>query len=433
MKLKKTIAILSASLIIMVIGTVNVVQAQNSGLGVSPTRFTITHMIKNIDYERTFVLSHGEHSEAKFLRLEVDNAIEDWVTTNMGKEFTWPTSSGAGDAQFPIKIIVKAPKDVPNGNYTGAIRIINTSAPKEVAAISGAGASVSLAVAIEADFTLTDEQLLDYDVHSIFVPHQVEEDSPLEISVHIENKGNVKARPSKVEVDFYDQFNEALLESQIIQDLDSVDPATEDGEIIVEVPQTLGIGHFWARVLVYKDATVVKEEDVTFEVVKLGTLQMRGKLLAVRHEPSIDPGEVLKIVADFENTGKIDLAAKLIIEAYKGGSLVEVVESDARGVRIGEKQELTAFFTPPGEGEYRLVSKVEYSGQETPAMETTVVVGDVGAITTNTLLIVVIITLSVVSVILVITVVMFLKRKRGGRPPAVEASSEVKQPPVPAK
>ena len=63
-------------------------------------------------------------------------------------------------------------------------------------------------------------------------------------------------------------------------------------------------------------------------------------------------------------------------EAYNGDSLVGVVESDSRGVRVGETQELVAFFTPPSEGKYRLVSKVEYSGQETGTTETTVIVGD---------------------------------------------------------
>ena len=256
------------------LGMSGVANAQNTGLGVSPSRFTVTHMIKNIDYKKTFVLSHGEHSEAKQLRLEVDDALEGWVTTSMGTEFTWPTGSGA---QFPLEIIVRAPADVPNGNYAGSIRIINTGFNEDVAEVGGAGASVSLAVAIEADFTLTDEQLLDYDVHSIFVPHQVEEDSPLELSVHIENRGNVKASPSKVVVDFYDQFNTTLLESQVVSNLDSVEPGVDDGEIIVEVPQTLGIGHYWARAVVFRDGIAVKEEDVTFEVVATGDVtEARG-------------------------------------------------------------------------------------------------------------------------------------------------------------
>lgn len=373
------------------------------GLGISPSRFTVDHMLRGIPAEKTFVLSHGEHSEAKFIKIEVDESIRDWVTTDRGLEFTWP---GGSDTQFPLTVIVTPPDDIANGTYTGSIRIINTTDPENAA--GGNGASVSLAVAIEGNFTVSDEQVLDYEVHTITTPDQIEEGSPLEMIMHIENKGNVRARPTRVEVDYYDKFNEVLLEEDEVTDMDSVGAFEQDGQILVEVPHTLAVGQYWARILVFGEDGLLKEEDKVVEVVPAGSLAKQGTLSGLEHASSVNPGEVVKITGNFENTGSTIVTARLEVEVYRGSSLVDVLESSARSVRVGKTEELSVFFTPEQAGKYRLEGTVSYSGQVTPTVKSTVNVGGVAGVSGMTIIIIGIIA------ILVIGVVIFMMRRKGG-------------------
>ena len=378
-------------------------------MGISPPRLTVDHMAKNVEYKKTFVLSHGDHSEAKYLRVMVDDSLKEWVTTDKGMEFSWPHASEGGEKQFPLTLIVKAPSDAANGTYSGTIRIINSSDPYVSAEENGAGASVSLAVAIEANLTLTDEQVLDYEVHSIKAAHEVEEDSPYEFVMHLENKGNVKAKPTKVEVDFYDQFNQQKLEAQETTDYGSVEPFVQDGEIVASVPHSLKIGHYWARVMVFKDNDMIKEDDVKIEVVPVGSLAKQGSLKQLTNDPSVDPGSVLKVTGDFENAGKVGVFAKLVVEVYKGDSLIEVLESDKRSVAMGQTEALEVFFAPEERGEYRLEGKVEYSGKVTPTVESTVVVG---AVIAKPMLSKVVIAGAAILLAIIIALIIFLSFRR---------------------
>lgn len=400
MKFEKKITALVTTILLLFGISACVVQAQEGGLGISPSRLTVDHMAKNVEYKKTFVLSHGDHSEAKYLRVMIDDSLKDWVTIDKGMEFSWPHASDGGEKQFPLTLTVKSPSDAANGVYSGTIRIINSSDPYISAEENGAGASVSLAVAIEVNLTLTDEQILDYDAHSISAPHEVEEGSHFEFVMHLENKGNVKARPTKVEVDFFDQFNQQKLETQETTDYGSVEPFVQDGEIVASVPHSLKVGHYWARIMVFKENEMIKEDDVKIEVVPAGSLAKQGLLKQLMNSSSIDPGSLLKITGNFENTGKVGVSAKLVVEVYKGDNLIEVLESDKRSVAVGQTEALEVFFTPEERGKYRLEGKVEYSGKVTPVVDSSVRVGKV--ISMGAILVLIGIVIAIVIVVLIV-------------------------------
>ena len=374
MKLKKMFAVVLMSLLLLPALSLHTAYASvarsGGGLGISPSRLSIDHMLRGVEHRQTFVLSHGNHEEAKYLRVLVDDEIADWVTTDQGLEFTWPED---GEQQFPINVIVTPPRDAPNGTYSGDIRIINTIEPDVTA--EGNSAIVSLAVSIKAEFTLSDEQVLDYDVHTIRISPEVEEETPLEFTLHIENKGNVRAAPTRIEVDFYDKYNESKIASEDAEGFGSVAAFDQDGEILVELPHGLSTGQYWARVLVFQDDTLLKEADAVFEVLPTGTLEKEGKLKGLENEANIDVGSVLKINSEFENTGEQDLVATLMVEIYRDDQLVEVLESTARSVRVGQTEQLAVFFTPQEAGTYMIEGKAEYAGQETDIARSKVTVG----------------------------------------------------------
>ncbi|MCH8987085.1 hypothetical protein IIA94_02880 [Patescibacteria group bacterium] len=185
--------------------------------------------------------------------------------------------------------------------------------------------------------------------------------------------------------------------------------AEVDGIIAVEAPHGLAPGQYWARVLVFRDQTVLKEEDVVFKVVPTGSLSKQGEITAFTNEPTVNLGEILKIAATFANTGKSDVTAKLSVEVYKGSNLVEVLEGDGRRVRVGNTEELTVFFTPGQAAQYRLVGTVEYSGQIPPPTESSVRVGVVtGGLSLPVIVIIVIVLVGAI----VGGILLFLKRKK---------------------
>jgi hypothetical protein len=341
-----------------------------AGLGISPSQMILPNLSKGSHVERTFVLSRSDPKEDFYFTATMEGATKDWTTLNKGMEFTMP----AGEQRFSIVVIVNIPKDIANGEYKGGIRLESSSkSPNET---SENGASISLSALIQTDFTITGEQILEYEISSIKI-QTIEEGSPLEVSLTIINTGNVEARPTKVHVEVFDKFDENMLESQDIVEMGSVEPFVT-GDITIPVPTKLGIDQYWARISVYRDEVLLKEQSLVFEIVEVGSLQKNGNLKELLCNQKVAIGEVVKITGVFENTGQSNYSAKLVAEIYKNGKLVKLAESDLTNVNTGKTENLSAYFTPDVSGEYIVKAQVTYSGGKTPEKEAKISVGNVG-------------------------------------------------------
>jgi len=341
-----------------------------AGLGISPSQTILPNLSKGSHVERTFILSRGDPKDDLYFKVITEGSTKDWITIDKGMEFTMP----AGEQRFPIIIIVNIPKDAANGEYKGGIRLESSSkSPNET---GGNGASVSLSALIQTDFTITGEQVLEYEISSIKI-QTVEEGFPLEVFITIINTGNVEARPTKVHIEVFDKFNENLLESQDIIEMGSVEPFVT-GDIAIHVSNKLGINQYWARISVYRDEVLLKEQSLVFEIVEVGSLQKNGNLKELLCNQKADIGETVKITGVFENTGQSNYSAKLVAEIYKNDKLVKLVESDLATVNIGQAENLSAYFTPDSSGEYIVKAHVAYSGGKTPEKEFKISVGNIG-------------------------------------------------------
>lgn len=341
-----------------------------AGLGISPSQMITPNLSKGSHMERTFVLSRSDPKEDLYFKVTTEGQTKDWITLDKGMEFTMP----AGEQRFPIVVIVNVPKDIANGEYKGGIRLVSSS--KSPDKIGGSGASIVLSALIQTDFTITGEQVLEYELSSIKI-RSVEEGSPLEVSITIINTGNVEAKPTKVHVEVFDKFNKNLLESQDVIEMGSVEPF-ETGDIAISVPTKLGIDQYWARISAYKDEALLGEQSLVFEIVEIGSLQKNGNLKELLCNKKATIGEVVKITGVFENTGQSNYSAKLVAEIYKNGKLVKLAESDLANVNTGKTENLSAYFTPDVSGEYTVKAHVAYSGGKTPEKESKISVGNVG-------------------------------------------------------
>jgi hypothetical protein len=231
---------------------------------------------------------------------------------------------------------------------------------------------------VQTDFTVTGDQVLDYSISSISVQN-IEEGSPLDVSLTVINVGNVKAKPTKVKVEIYDKLNTDLLESKEVSEMGSVD-AFLTGDITFSVPTKQKLGQYWTRIIAYRDKDILKEDRLVFEIVEVGSLKKKGDLKEIIINKTAEVGETVKITGVFENTGLANYSAKLVSEVFKQDKLVKMVESELATVTIGQTENLLAYFTPSENGKYTIKSRVAYSGGKTAEKPATLTVGNTGVL-----------------------------------------------------
>jgi hypothetical protein len=378
-----------------------------AGLGISPSQMINPNLSKGSHVEKTFILSRSDPKEDLYFKVSMEGSTKDWTTLDKGLEFTMP----AGEQRFPVTVIANIPKDAANGEYKGGIRLASSS--KSSNNTGGNGASISLSALIQTDFTITGKQVLEYEISSIKIQN-IEEGSPLDVSVTIINTGNVMARPTKVHVEVFDRLNKKLLESQDVIEMGSVEPFVT-GDIAIPVPTKLDIGQYWSKISVYKDKTLLKEQSLVFEIVEVGSLQKKGDLKEILCNKKADIGETVKITGVFENNGMANYSAKLVAEIYKNDKLVKMVESDLSTVNIGQTENLSVYFTPEVLGVYTIKAHVAYAGAKTPEKEFKISVGNVGWLASislsgvNTVIAGIILLIFIVAII---TIAVYLNKKR---------------------
>jgi hypothetical protein len=363
------------------------------------------NLSKGATMEKIFMMSRSDPNEDLFFTVTTEGATKDWITIDQGKTFVMPK----GQQRFPIVVIAKIPLDAANGHYEGGIRIVSSTGSAK--AINGSGSSVVLASLIQTDFTVTGKQILEYEVTAIKVQN-IEEGSPLEVMMTINNTGNVTARPTKVHVELYDKFNSALLESSDISEMGSVKPF-EVGNIVIPIATKLGLDQYWAKISAYNNETILREDSMVFEIVGVGNLNKSGNLKDVIYEKRVGVGEITKITGIFENTGQTNYSAKLVAEVFRNGKLQKVIEGDLINVEQGKTENFNIYFTPDESGEYIIKAHVVYSGGKTAEKEIKIsaggsLIGGVimsGLISSKTVLVVV--------VLFILVLIWVIKKKRG--------------------
>lgn len=337
------------------------------GLGISPASITISDAFKGGSYERTITVFNTGDETGTF-GLTAEGGCAGWISFYMedapDTRITEITIPGNDKARVIVKFDI--PEDIANADYTGTIYA--QSIPGEMAPTEGAAAQAVIRIPSEILIQVTGTQILKGTVKSVTTA-DTEIDYHLKIKVEFQNEGNVIAKP-KIAVAITKAGGGKLVDS-FVHDETGIKPDSTDTITVLWNTTGRETGGYAANVTVSlgKEQELLASKDLPFKVLPFGTLTRRGALhsLTIEGEPLVNI--MIKLVANFENTGEIDTMAKFKGEIYCDDMLLDVMESDEMFVEVGETTKLTDYYKITEPGSYVIKGRVFYAGKETPEKE----------------------------------------------------------------
>ena len=338
---------------------------QAVGLGAAPASFTVPDALKGAEYERTITAFNTADDDGDF-ELTATGPGSEWITFYKAEDTETPVTTmhikGHGEQRILLKI--KIAEDAANMEYTPTIYV--QSVPPKLEGSEGAIAQAVLRMPVKATIQVTGTQILKGTVKSITTT-DTEIDYPLKIKVEFKNEGNVIAKPKiVVAITKNGELVDSFVHAETGIKLDKTDTITvlwnTTGQEIVD---------YTADVEVSLGDEVLANKNLPFKILPFGTLTRQGELTSITTEGEPMINRVIKILADFENTGKIDSRTTFKGEVYRNGEFVDVIESDEMLVEVGETGKLTSYYKIESSGKYEVKGCVLYEGKETGTKEIT--------------------------------------------------------------
>ena len=242
-----------------------------AGFGISPPYVKNENLGQGSHYEKKIILVRSDPIED--WKIEIITNVpgaDNWISVDKGKEFIMPK----GAQQVPIIFGVDVPKNAKFGRYTGSIRVktapLTPPEPGTVSILLGGQIDVDLNVTKEVfDFQARGVKVVDLEEgHKTwwrFVP------GIIKFSIQIENLGNVKAAPSKVTFEIYDEYEKEILETIETTKIGKVKPFKIEW-VIAELKTRLKAGSYWAQYKIFKKDEVVNSGKIHLSILPYGTL-----------------------------------------------------------------------------------------------------------------------------------------------------------------
>ncbi len=242
-----------------------------AGFGISPPYVKNENLGHGSYYEKKITLVRGDPIEDWKIEIIVNvPGADDWISVDKGEEFIMPE----GAQQVPMIISVNVPKDAKFGRYTGTIRVKTAPVrPPEAGTVS-----ILLGGQIDVNLNVQKE-IFDFNVRGVKVSDLEEGDKRwifyfpgiIKFSMQIENLGNIKAAPSKVLFDIYDEKEKELLETIETTKMNKVNPF-EINWVIAELKTKLKAGSYYAQYKIFKKDEVVSQGRIHLSILSKGAI-----------------------------------------------------------------------------------------------------------------------------------------------------------------
>jgi hypothetical protein len=322
----------------------------SANIGVSPATIHFDNVLRGGYAEKTVTITIDSTEPVK-VSLAPRGDITEWLSF---KEMNFEVSKGK---PYYLKITLQPPIDIPNGNYSGFLRI--TTASKGTAVEGQATGIVNAALDLYIEADITDVQYTSCRAWGFNVQSAEKGDNVI-FNLDVSNDGNVRLSPT-IKIDVWNQDKTQIVK-HIDYSEDMIIPTTEKQLIIKMDSSDLDIGQYWADVT---SVECYSSDTLTFDVLEPGALKAQGTLLSVTSPPWIKVGDTTLIEALFENNGEKSVDARFKGEITLGNKIIQILESESSSVDIGKLDTFKFYFTPKKEGRYIVTGIVLYDGKRT--------------------------------------------------------------------
>ncbi|MBD3389228.1 MAG: hypothetical protein GF416_09045 [Candidatus Altiarchaeales archaeon] len=365
-------------------------------IGAGPSTIDFGKMVKGGYAEKEITVSTSGEEDLT-CTIEFTGDMAEWMSIEGEDDMKFDLPS---DSRYKLNAIVRPPPNVPNGRYGGAIYI--KAAPTS-SMQDGTGLVVGAGVKIQVGVEITGKEDIGLIVESVRV-EDTEVEYPIKVLVDIRNSGNVQLKP-KFKVDIKDQAAKVLVSGEY--DRSEILPTRRENIEFTLSSEDFDAGKYNAEVSIYARDKLMHNQVVAFNMLPEGSWSISGELGEITLLPeSSKPGELVKVVSEFKNSGETKVAAKFKGEAMLDNKIAGSLESDELTVAPGKSVQLESYYTAQNPGNYVIRGYVLYEGEKTETKGVVLVV-EGGGSAQNYLI-------YVVAAVLLLVVVGVYKFVKGG-------------------
>jgi hypothetical protein len=363
-----------AMLAVCVVGLLLFNSARAQGIGIVPATIEIDDAARGGEYTKLVTLFNEGTDEVTF-EVAKDGEAAIWASLHPVTDPNATLDKVVVPAKTSTRILLRiaVPPEAANGVEDGVIAF--NSVVTDNSAAGAASASVNAAVSVQLSVNVSGSQRLAGEVLDSYAD-DVEVGNPLSILTTFSNTGNVEAKP---------EIKSTIKDSSgsVVGEVDKSDTRVEAGQANTIESQwdTSGrdLGSYVASVAVTLDGKQIFNQDISFDVVAVGTLR-QGILQKITLKNSPQPGGVAEVSAYFQNKTHEETQAAFVAEVYYGDQLVDAITTSEQPAPPNETTTIQTSVNVANEGKYTVRGKVTFGGRETETKELVFKVGQGGGL-----------------------------------------------------
>ncbi len=299
----------------------------SADLGISPPYIRNAGLAPGSHFEQTIFIVRTDADDDVEAKVEFSvPGADSWLKIDKTNKFTIPK----GEIKFPITFSVDVPMQAAFGRYKGNIRLTT----KPIKSNEGGQVTLAFGALIDVDINVVAMKIVDYrirgtkvgDVEEAYKIGFINPPGIVNFSMQIENKGNVKASPTKVMLSIYDSNRTKIIDTIETRNVPKVKAFATDW-VTARIPAYIQAGSYPAVYKIYRDDKVISEGEIHLSVTPKG--QVEGYKGATFFDLTI--GDKLKLIA----LASIILAIVFFI----GFGIYKAIKGSDREKRIREPRE----------------------------------------------------------------------------------------------
>jgi len=320
-------------------------------IGVSPGDIRFEDVLRGGYAQRPMLVSLNSEEGVK-MEVETWGDIKDWINFSEREYIV------SKDEPWRLLVKISPPSDVPNGNYSGFVRVKSDSlsnAGKEGHAVGAIQAVIDVGVTV-----LVSDREIKSCRASNFRVNSVEKGDDIEFKSDVLNQGNIRLRPF-FSVKIWDQEQINLVKEFEYQGGEILPTTTAEMNFRTQTDD-LEIGQYWVDVIA---SDCFDSETLTFDVLEEGALRADGVITGIVTKTWSSVGETIPIEIGFKNTGEKEIDSQFVGKISLGESVVLPLSSRIETVSVGDSTNFTFYYTPKESGRYVVSGRVFYDKKRT--------------------------------------------------------------------